>query len=79
MKSPHTLTTLIKLTVLATSIAVSNAWSAPVVFNGSGAGATTALDAFRSAIGGVKNTAAAAQVGGRRKLTGTALSWTAPT
>ena len=70
MKSQHTLTTtrLIKLTVLATSIAVSNAWSAPVVFNGSGAGATTALDAFRSAIGGVKNTAAAAQVGGRREI-----------
>jgi hypothetical protein len=50
------------------SLCVGAAWSAPIVFSGSGASATTALDAFRAAIGGVKNTAAAPQVGGRREI-----------
>jgi hypothetical protein len=50
------------------SLCVGAAWSAPIVFSGSGASATTALDAFRNAIGGVKNSAAAPQVGGRREI-----------
>ena len=56
------------LAIVTGSLCASNAWSAPIVFSGSGAGATTALDAFRAAIGGVKNTAAAPQVGGRREI-----------
>ena len=56
------------LMVVTGSLCVGSAWSAPIVFSGSGAGATTALDAFRAAIGGVKNTAAAPQVGGRREI-----------
>jgi hypothetical protein len=54
--------------VVAGSLCVGSAWSAPIVFSGSGASATAALEAFRGAIGGVKNTAAAAQAGGRREI-----------
>ena len=38
------------------------------MFSGAGAGATAALDAFRTAIGGAKNTAPAPQSGGRREI-----------
>lgn len=62
--------TIAGITVAAGSIAVSvsAAWAAPLVFSGTGAGATVALDAFRAAIGGVKNTAASPQVGGQREI-----------
>lgn len=43
-------------------------WAAPVVFSGSGASATTASNNFRAAIGGVKNSVAAPQIGGRREI-----------
>jgi hypothetical protein len=53
----------------ATAILCSpSAWSAaPVAYSGSGANATTALDAFRTAIGGVKNTGAP-ETSGRREI-----------
>lgn len=53
----------------ATAILCSpSAWSAaPVVYSGSGANATTALDAFRAAIGGAKNTGAP-ETSGRREI-----------
>lgn len=54
--------------VAISSIYGASAWSAPIVFSGSGANATTALEAFRAAIGGGKNTAAAPQIGGRREI-----------
>ena len=54
-------------TVVTGSLCADSAWSAPIVFSGSGAAATTALDAFRTAIGGVKNTAAP-QASGRREI-----------
>ncbi len=50
------------------SLCAGSAWSAPIVFSGSGVGAATALEAFRTAIGGIKNTAAAPQAGGRREI-----------
>ena len=65
LKSINAITGLL---VVTGSLFAGSAWSAPTVFSGSGAGATTALDAFRAAIGGVKNTAAAPQVGGRREI-----------
>ena len=50
------------------SLYVPSALSAPpVVYSGSGADATTALDAFRAAIGGVKNTAGP-EASGRREI-----------
>ena len=50
------------------SLYVPTALSAPpVVYSGSGADATTALDAFRAAIGGVKNTAGP-EASGRREI-----------
>ena len=54
--------------VFTASLCVDSAWSAPIVFSGAGAGATAALDAFRTAIGGAKNTAPAPQSGGRREI-----------
>ena len=54
--------------VATCSLCIPTAWSAsPMVFSGSGADAATALDDFRSAIGGVKNTAAP-QASGRREI-----------
>ena len=54
--------------VATCSLYIPTAWSAsPMVFSGSGADAATALDDFRSAIGGVKNTAAP-QASGRREI-----------
>ena len=50
------------------SLSALPAWSAPVIFSGSGAGATTALNEFRAAMGGAKNTAAAPQIGGHREI-----------
>jgi PEP-CTERM motif len=64
----QSLNLIARLAVVTGSLCAGSAWSAPVVFSGSGAAATTALDAFRTAIGGVKNTAAAPQVGGRREI-----------
>ncbi len=50
------------------SLYIPSALSAPpVVYSGSGANATTALDAFRAAIGGAKN-AAGPQDSGRREI-----------
>ena len=50
------------------SLYVPTALSAPpVVYSGSGADATTALDAFRAAIGGAKNTAGP-EASGRREI-----------
>lgn len=50
------------------SLYVPSALSAPpVVYSGSGADATTALDAFRAAIGGAKNTAGP-EASGRREI-----------
>ena len=40
--------------VVTGSLCAGFGWSAPKVFSGSGAAATTALNAFRTAIGGVK-------------------------
>lgn len=57
-----------KLAVIIGSLVISPVWAAPVVFSGSGADATTALNNFRGAIGGVKNTAAAPQIGGHREI-----------
>ena len=57
-----------KLLVVTGGLCASSTWSAPLVFSGSGAGAATALEAFRAAIGGGKNTAAAPQAGGRREI-----------
>ena len=52
----------------AASLYIPSAWSAaPVVYSGSGADATTAIDAFRAAIGGVKNTAGP-EASGRREI-----------
>ena len=53
--------------VVAGTLCTGSAWSAPIVFSGSGAAATTALNDFRTAIGGVKNTAAP-QATGRREI-----------
>ena len=53
--------------IVTGSLCIGSAWSAPIVFSGSGAAATTALNDFRSAIGGVKNTAAP-QASGRREI-----------
>ncbi|MEO6022627.1 MAG: PEP-CTERM sorting domain-containing protein [Burkholderiales bacterium] len=63
----HTMKLIAGAMVVSGSLCVSSAWSAPIVFSGSGAAATTALDAFRTAIGGVKNTAAP-QATGRREI-----------
>ncbi|SDA23247.1 PEP-CTERM protein-sorting domain-containing protein [Nitrosospira sp. Nsp18] len=50
------------------SLYIPSALSAPpVVYSGSGADATTALDAFRAAIGGAKNTAGP-EASGRREI-----------
>jgi hypothetical protein len=56
-------------TMLTTaSLYIPSALSAPpVVYSGSGADATTALDAFRAAIGGVKNTGVP-EASGRREI-----------
>jgi hypothetical protein len=64
MRSIHSIA---RLTALAASLCLNSAWSAPVIFSGSGADATAALDAFRAAIGGAKNTGAP-QTGGRREI-----------
>ena len=53
--------------VVTGSLCAGFGWSAPIVFSGSGAAATTALNDFRTAIGGVKNTAAP-QSTGRREI-----------
>lgn len=53
---------------VACSLCIPTAWSAPpTVFSGSGADAATAIDAFRSAIGGIKNTGAP-QASGFREI-----------
>ncbi len=50
----------------ACSLCIPSAWSAPpTVFSGSGADAATAIDAFRTAIGGIKNTGAPQAAGFR--------------
>jgi hypothetical protein len=59
---------LVRLVIVAGSLHALATSAAPVVFSGSGADATTALNGFRAAIGGVKNTAAAPQIGGRREI-----------
>ena len=64
----QSINTIAGLMAVTGSLFLGSAWSAPVVFSGSGAGAATALEAFRAAIGGVKNTAAAPQAGGRREI-----------
>jgi hypothetical protein len=56
------------LMIVTVSLCAGSAWSAPIVFSGSGAGATTALDDFRNAIGGVKNSTPTPQAGGRREI-----------
>ena len=53
--------------VVAGILCISSAWSAPIVFSGAGAAATTVLNDFRSAIGGVKNTGGP-QSDGRREI-----------
>jgi hypothetical protein len=54
--------------VTTAGLYIPSALSAPpVVYSGSGADAATALDAFRSAIGGVKNTGAP-EASGRREI-----------
>ena len=65
MRSINVITGIV---VFTASLCVDSAWSAPIVFSGAGAGATAALDAFRTAIGGAKNTAPAPQSGGRREI-----------
>jgi hypothetical protein len=60
--------TIAGITTVFGSLCVGPAWAAPIVYSGAGADATTALEAFRTAIGGVKNTAASAQAGGRREI-----------
>jgi hypothetical protein len=56
------------VTVTTASLYIPSALSAPpVVYSGSGADATTALDAFRAAIGGVKNTGVP-EASGRREI-----------
>jgi hypothetical protein len=57
-----------KLAVIIGSLVTSPTWAAPVVFSGSGTQATNALNDFRAAIGGAKNTAAAPQISGRREI-----------
>lgn len=64
MRSTHL---LIGALITSTSLSAASAWSAATVFSGTGAGATTALNAFRDAIGGIKNTGAA-QATGRREI-----------
>ena len=56
-------------TMVATaSLCIPSAWSAaPMVFSGSGANAATALDAYRTAIGGDRNTAGP-EASGRREI-----------
>ena len=56
-------------TMVATaSFCIPSAWSAgPMVFSGSGAEATTALNAYRTAIGGSRNTAGS-EASGRREI-----------
>jgi hypothetical protein len=56
-------------TMVATaSLCIPSAWAAaPVVYSGSGADAATALDAYRAAIGGAKNTAGP-EASGRREI-----------
>lgn len=63
----HSIKLIAGAIVVTGSLCAGSAWSAPIVFSGSGAAATTALDAFRTAIGGVKNTAAP-QASGRREI-----------
>ncbi len=60
-------------TMVATaSFCIPSAWSAgPMVFSGSGAEATTALDAYRTAIGGSRNTAGS----GSKRPAGNQLGW----
>ena len=65
MRSINVITGIV---VFTASLCVDSAWSAPIVFSGAGAGATAALDAFRTAIGGAKNTAPAPRSGGRREI-----------
>lgn len=43
-----------KLAVVAGGLCLGTAWAAPIVFSGSGAGATTALNDFRAAIGAAR-------------------------
>ncbi len=60
-------TNRIALACALCAVAPLPALSAPIVFSGSGAGAATALDSFRAALG-ARNAAAAPQAGGRREI-----------
>jgi hypothetical protein len=55
------------LIVISGTLIIGPTWSAPIVFSGSGAAATTALNAFRTAIGGAANSGAP-QASGRREI-----------
>ena len=64
----HSIKMIAGAMVATASLCIPSAWAAsPVVFSGSGAEATTALDAYRTAIGGAKNIGGP-EASGRREI-----------
>ena len=64
----HSIKMIAGTMVATASLCIPSAWAAsPVVFSGSGADAATALDAYRTAIGGAKNTGGP-EASGRREI-----------
>ncbi len=64
----HSIKMIAATMVTTASLCIPSAWAAsPVVFSGSGADAATALDAYRTAIGGAKNTGGP-EASGRREI-----------